>query len=460
MPVPNSAVRGIKWPAIPSTSNATLLALQYQLEQSQWWPRLELERLQLEQLSALLAHAYKYVPFYKNRLGDVAAQNFVLQGVGDLSRIPIITRSEIQANFEQLIATAMPEDHLPASSAKTSGSTGKPINFLNTRITKIFARAFVLRSHLWQDRDLTVKAAKILLRPKQDGEDILSNAGGDKEQNWIAAFPSGTMASFDSGQPIGVQLQWLQKRNPEWLVTYPSNLAALALAARENAVALPALKYLSTLGEVVTPRIRGLCREVWGLDIADVYSCRELNTIALQCPQHDHYHVQSERLIVEILDENGRPCQPGEIGRVVLTDLHNYAMPFLRYELGDYAQVGEPCDCGRTLPVLRQILGRTRNMLVLPSGEQFWPSVMLSQWAAIGPISQLQVTQHSLTDIEVKAVLNGPMPQPVEKKLLEKIKQDLHPEFLVRLNYVDHIPRSKSGKYEDFICAIDSWRQV
>ena len=456
MPVPISAAKGIQWPAIPSASNATLLALQYQLEQSQWWPPEVLESHQLKQLSLLLAHTYKYVPFYRQRLEEFATQNFVLKNLGDLCSIPVITRSEVQNNFEQMVATAMPEDHLPASSSRTSGSTGKPINFVSTRITKIFARAFVLRSHLWQERDLTVKAAKILVQAKPHGDKDQPYAVEDKEQQWISAFPSGTIASFDSGRPIDEQLDWLQKRNPEWLVTYPSNLAALASAARENDIALPALRYLSTLGEMLTPHIRELCREVWGIGIADVYSCRELNTIALQCPHHDHYHVQSERLIVEVLDAGGRPCQPGEIGRVVLTDLHNYAMPFLRYELGDYAQLGEPCECGRTLPVLSRILGRTRNMLMLPSGERFWPSVILSNWAALGPISQLQVIQQSPRDIEVKVVLTGPISAAIEASLREKIRRDLRADFVVRLNYVDHIPRAKNGKFEDFICTVDS----
>ena len=268
------------------------------------------------------------------------------------------------------------------------------------------------------------------------------------------AFPGGTLASFDSSRTVDEQLSWLKKHKPEWLITYPSNLAALAESAREKGIDLPALKYLSTLGEVVTPRLRALCREVWGLDIADNYSCKEVNTIAMQCPDHDHYHVQSERQLVEVLDEQGRPCKPGEIGRVVVTDLHNYAMPFLRYELGDYAELGEPCPCGRTLPVLKQILGRTRNMLVLPTGEQRWPSFIISEWAAMGPISQLQAIQHSLTEIEVRLVLNGTMEPPEEANLLEAIRRDLGGKFKVSLTYVDHIPRSSNGKFEDFISNI------
>ena len=455
MRVPLSAAKGIKWPAIPSPGNATLLAIQYQLEQSQWWPPEEMERHQLEQLSLLLAHAYKYVPYHRSRLQDLAAQNFVLRSRDDLEKIPIISRREIQDNFEQLIARGMPEDHMPMGSGQTSGSTGRPVKYATTRITKIFARALVLRSHLWQDRDLTVSAARILLSSGSDKQSD-TDTNKSKEQRWIMAFPGGGLANFDSSRTVDEQLRWLQQQKPEWLITYPSNLAALAEAARENKIDLPALKYLSTLGEVVTPRLRALCREVWGLAIADNYSCKEVNTIAMQCPDHDHYHVQSERQLVEVLDAQGRPCKPGEIGRVVVTDLHNYGMPFLRYELGDYAELGEPCSCGRTLPVLTQILGRTRNMLVLPSGEKLWPSFIISEWAAMGPISQLQAIQHTPKDIEVRAVLNGTMEPAAEARLLETIRRDLGGVFNVSLNYVDHIPRSSTGKFEDFVSNIGS----
>ncbi len=412
-----------------------------------------MQRHQLDQLSLLLAHAFKYVPYHRSRLEALAAQNFVLRDLEDLARIPIISRREIQDNFEQLVARGMPEDHLPVGSGQTSGSTGRPVKYATTRITKIFASALVLRGHLWQDRDLTVSAARILLSSGSDTEKTPDNSKG-KEQRWIMAFPGGKLASFDSSRTVDEQLRWLKKQQPEWLITYPSNLAALAETAREKGIDLPALKYLSTLGEVVTPRLRALCRDVWGLDIADNYSCKEVNTIAMQCPDHDHYHVQSERQLVEVLDEQGRPCKPGEIGRVVVTDLHNYAMPFLRYELGDYAEVGEPCPCGRTLPVLKQILGRTRNMLVLPSGEKIWPSFIISEWAAMGPISQLQAIQNSLTDIEVRLVLNGTMEPPEEANLLEAIRRDLGGKFNVSLTYVDHIPRSSNGKFEDFVSNI------
>src|SRR6185295_14515719 len=99
----------------------------------------------------------------------------------------------------------------------------------------------------------------------------------------------------------------------------------------------------------------------WGVGVVDVYSSEECGQIALQCPEHEQYHVQSESVLVEVLDDEGRPCAPGTIGRVVLTTLQNFAMPLIRYDIGDFAEPGPACPCGRALPVLTRIVGRVRN---------------------------------------------------------------------------------------------------
>ena len=127
---------------------------------------------------------------------------------------------------------------------------------------------------------------------------------------------------------------------------------------------------MRTFGEILEPVCRATCQQVFGVKVVDMYSSQEVGYIALQCPEHEHYHVQAENLLVEVLAEDGRGCGPGEVGRVVVTTLHNFAMPLLRYDIGDYAEVGASCPCGRGLGVLTRILGRQRNLLVLPDGRR------------------------------------------------------------------------------------------
>jgi phenylacetate-CoA ligase len=206
----------------------------------------------------------------------------------------------------------------------------------------------------------------------------------------------------------------------------------------------------------VTPELRQLVREIWGLPVMDVYSSKEAGIIALQCLEREHYHIQSESILVEILNDSNQPCTPGEIGRVVLTPLHNYATPLIRYDIGDYAEVGSPCPCGRGLPVLNRIYGRQRNMMVLPSGEKQWPGFRLGAWAKMGPIRQMQAIQKNRSQIEIKIVSTRPLIKAETEQLHRKITADFGGHFQISFRYVDDIPRSKGGKYEDFICEVDS----
>src|SRR5690606_42070577 len=131
----------------------------------------------------------------------------------------------------------------------------------------------------------------------------------------------------------------------------------------------------------------------WQLEIKVIYSAEEVGYIAHQSPQDESYLVQAEHVIVEVLDADGAPCLPGEVGQVVVTTLNNFARPLIRYALGDYARVGGPAACGRGLPVLQDIRGRQRNMLRLPDGNRIWPRTGFKEYAAGAPVVQHQLVQ-------------------------------------------------------------------
>lgn len=196
-------------------------------------------------------------------------------------------------------------------------------------------------------------------------------------------------------------------------------------------------------------------REAWGVEIVDSYSSEELGYIALQCPEHEHYHVQMESLIVEVLDENGMPCGVGEVGQVAVSTLHNFAMPLLRYASGDYAEVGAPCGCGRGLPVLTRILGRQRNMLLKPDGGRYWPSFPSEVWADIAPIEQFQVIQRDLDNLELRIVALRELTLAEGAALLAALRDALGSDYRITLVRLAQIPRAAGGKYEDFICEVE-----
>lgn len=181
-----------------------------------------------------------------------------------------------------------------------------------------------------------------------------------------------------------------------------------------------------------------------------MYSTQENGYLALQCPVHEHYHVQSEAVLLEVLNEAGEPCRPGEVGQVVVTPLLNFAMPMIRYAVGDLAEVGPPCDCGRGLPVLKRILGRVRDMLVYPDGRKGWPLLGDMYYTQIPDIRQFQVVQHAVDDIEIRVVTDQPLTPAEESQLGEWLHSRCGHAFPTRVTYHAEIPRGPSGKFHDF----------
>jgi phenylacetate-CoA ligase len=169
------------------------------------------------------------------------------------------------------------------------------------------------------------------------------------------------------------------------------------------------------------------------------------------------YHQHAESLLLEVLDENDRPVRPGESGRVVVTVLHNFATPLIRYEIGDHAQLGPACPCGRGLPTLTQILGRRRNMVVLPNGERRWPLVGFHRYREVADVRQYQLVQHSLGEIEMRVVTGtGSLDSIQSDALTRVIQESLRHPFRVRFTpFGRELPRARTGKFEEFVCLLD-----
>lgn len=434
------------WPAIPGKAGALALALQYQLEHSQWLPPEKIRLAQFEQLHHLLAEAFSKIAYWRDTLKQVGYEPRQPFSEAQFTSLPILDRLAVQGLADKLVNPSVPSSHGKVYKGSTSGSTGTPVTFYQTDLAQHFWRALTLREHLWQRRDFSGKMAV-----------IRSNVTTRVAASWGAAtarvIKTGPVCALNIRADIDEQLDWLQKHNPHYLLTHPSNLKALASRAIERGVALPQLRQLRSFGEILTEDTREQCRNAWKVDVADIYSSEEVGCIASQCEQ-GVYHIQSENLLVEIVDDHGSPCRPGEIGRVLITTLHNFAMPLIRYELGDYAECGAACPCGRGLPVIRRIMGRVRNMLKLPDGTQHWPSFPEDRWVGIAPIQQLQVVQKSLDTIVLKVKSARELTATEVVQLVETFKDTLKFPYRITVEPVASIPRSKNAKFEDFISEI------
>jgi phenylacetate-CoA ligase len=185
-----------------------------------------------------------------------------------------------------------------------------------------------------------------------------------------------------------------------------------------------------------------------------MYSSQEVGYIALQAPGLEHMLAQSEVTLVEVVDDDGSPTKPGETGKVVVTPLFNFATPLVRYALGDYAVVGDASPCGRSLPVLRQVLGRTRNMMVTRDGRRIWPTFGTTTITDIAPVRQHQFVQLDYETLEARFVVKRPLTPEEEAHLRHHILKRLPDGMKLNFVYRDRIERSAGGKFEDFVSMV------
>lgn len=437
---PRSTVSGLAWPLLLTNQAAPGPALQAQLLRSERYPREQLEACQRLQVAQLASHAHGQSRFWRSRLDSAGF------GKHDewFSALPVLTRSELKAAGPSFLPQRVPPTHGAIAKLKTSGSTGTPLEIAKTGLAITFWEAITVRDSLWHRRNLGGKLAAI----RVGAEERTGNGWGHAYEG----YRTGPGVTFDARMDVDAQLDWLIKEQPQVLLTHPSNLMALVSRSIEKGCRPEKLLEARTYSESLPQELRATLQDAWGVPLSDMYSTNEVGYIALQCPESGLYHIQSEDVLVEVLDDNGHACAPGQTGRVVVTSLHNFAMPFIRYDVGDHATVGEVCSCGRTLPTIERILGRTRNMMRLPGGRLAWPGFPMNTLVKLPAISELKMIQHSLDEIEVLLVLTQPLAADEEALLTDAIQVRLRHPFRIRLTPVAQIDRGSGNKREDFEC--------
>ncbi len=447
-----SGLHGVAWPAVPDERGMTLLALQYQFERTERWSAADLRRHQFRQLEALLAHAAAHVPYWRTILPAAGFRAGAPLTEEIWRRIPVLSRESLQAQGEAMHSRAVPPFHGAVQKTTTSGSTGRPVTVRKTELSLLLFEAVALREALWHRRDLAGTLAVVYSMGGKVPRD------GRRVAHWNpalgATFAGGPGVVFESTRPAPDLARALSRRDPDYLMVYPSLLAELVREASRQGLPFPSLAGIITYGEQLSDDVRAAATAQFGVPVTDIYSTEEAGYLALQCPVRPGYHVQAEAVLLEVLDEGGAPCAPGEAGRVVVTPLHNFAMPLIRYEIGDLAVPGGACACGRGLPVLERILGRMRNLLQAPDGSRFWPRLG-PLYEDLGlPIRQFQVIQRAPERLELKLVTARPFAAEEEERARAMLRRLCRHDFQVDLSYHDAIPRGPGGKFEDFICEV------
>lgn len=450
-----SGDRAPGWPSFPA--KPALAGLLDGLKVSQWWPAAELSAGQHPQLAWLVNWAATEVPYYQGTdwagpaarsLADALARH--PERFTELWReLPLLTKPALRLLGGKLNARTLPPGHAPVGLIRTSGSTGIPVEVRSTAPTRMLWDALTIREHLWWRRDFMQRMGVIRFRKAADRE-----TDGKVRSGWGSPvgqlFRSGPSSAMHIGRSMEQLADWLVSFDPAYLLAYPSIMGPLMDAVASRGGRPPSLQEVRLISEPLDPELGARLATEWQVRCTDLYSANEVGYIAFRCREQGALHVQSESLLVEILDDAGQPCPVGATGRVVVTSLHNLATPLLRYEIGDYAEVGAPCKCGRGLPVLARVQGRVRNLVRTPDGQRYWP-VSLGRVRKVAPLVQAQFVQTALDTVELRVVTSRVLTADEIADAVTRTRQALGYPFQVHIVQVDEIPRGPTGKYEEFL---------
>jgi phenylacetate-CoA ligase len=327
-------------------------------ERTQFWTAERLRQLQTRRLRALLDHAYRQCPFYEERFRRAGLAPADVRSLEDLRALAPLEKQDLQEQGERMVARDWPAADLIRN--QTGGSTGTPVPFYLSKDRKCSRAAATWRHNRWAGWQPGDKAAVIWGAPLDRPADTLrSRLRGRllREPLWLdaACLSEATMTGFH---------QALHRYRPRILQAYARAAVLFARFLRARGLEAYRPQAIVTSAEVLEDDERALLEDVFGAPVFNRYGCREVSVLASECPAHAGLHVMAEGLLVEVETPRG-PALPGELGGILVTDLLNWAMPLIRYRIGDMgAWAGGPCPCGRGLPRLERVAGRVTDFLV------------------------------------------------------------------------------------------------
>ncbi|HEX7475976.1 MAG TPA: hypothetical protein VF318_08425, partial [Dehalococcoidales bacterium] len=446
MTINNFISRNILAPVLDFSRGTQTMACLRQLESSQWWPRDKIQELQNERLRQLLQHAYATVPYYRRLFDGRSLKPDSIHSQRDLVRLPILTKDLIRTQSKELMAAGFSARQLVKLA--TDGSTGEPMQFYRTRQDQLsWGFAAAQRAYGWAGYRLGDKVARLnVVRPYHSTTHRISET--------TKLFFERTLmldAKKVSSQTLPVYLKKLVRFQPKIIWGYPSTIESLARYIIRQGTSDLKPAAIITGAEQLYDYQRELFSTVFGCCTFSYYSSWEAHAIAAECAEHSGYHISAENLIVEIVDEAGNPVTEGQEGRVLITNLQNYAMPFIRYSVNDLAvATDKTCPCGRGLPLLAGLSGRASDMIYTRSGKAISGTSLLHVFLTPLGVRQFQLVQTSYGRLTIKVIMEPPDSDQHRKDVIAQLtaryQAILGQEMDIAVEFVDVIPTTPGGK--------------
>lgn len=409
------------------------------MEQSQWWDPERLAALQLQRLRALLSSAAQ-VPYYRDLFAQHRFDPAAVRSVQDLQGLPFLTKSLIRSHTEAL-------KHPRAqglSRFNTGGSSGEPLIFFIGRERVSHDVAAKWRATRWWDVDIGDPEVVVWGSPIELGAQ-------DRVRLWRdALMRTSLLPAFEMSQAkLDGFVAHIRQRRPKMLFGYPSALSHIARHAEKQGVAMDDLgiKVAFVTSERLYDDQRRDIARVFGCKVANGYGSRDAGFIAHECPSGG-MHVTAEDVVVELVDRDGCVVAPGTAGEIVVTHLATRDFPFIRYRTGDVAVMDtQRCACGRGLPLLKEIQGRSTDFVVAADGTVMHGLALVYVVRDLPGVESFKVVQHSRERTSVQLVASDAFDRAGIDNIVAGFKRRLGAQVQVDVELVQHIAPEKSGKF-------------
>jgi phenylacetate-CoA ligase len=426
----------------------TSVGVRQRLEASQWWPQAELEALQLQRLRRLLARANAQVPYYRELFASLGFDPVRdLHSLADLARLPRLDKSTIRANGDRMKA----QDAVGLARFNTGGSSGEPLIFYIGRERVSHDVAAKWRATRWWNVDIGDPEVVVWGSPIELGAQDGVRAVRDRmlRTQLLPAFQM-------SAEKLDGFLARIRAARPRMLFGYPSALSHIARHAQARGQRMDDLgiRVAFVTSERLYDEQREQISKTFGCPVANGYGGRDAGFIAHQCPAGG-MHITAEDIIVETLDPDGNPVPRGTAGEIVVTHLATGDFPFIRYRTGDVGVLGDAaCSCGRGLPLLKEIQGRTTDFLVAQDGTVMHGLALVYILRDLPQVKAFKIVQESLDLTRVQVVADVPV-SGIRQKIVDGFRARLGAGIEVEVEQVEAIAPEKSGKFRYVISKVD-----
>jgi len=415
------------------------------LIKNQWKPFSELKRVQEAQLQRMIYYAYNRIPYYNKLFKGLSLKPENIRTINDLEKLPILTKEIIKKNWEDFKPAGL--EKMKFYTWSTGGSTGTPFRYRLDKFDRFLGGALWYRGWSYAgyelgDRTIFMGGSSLDINAKSYFTKLVHETARNIRM----------LSSFDMGEnDMKNYVHIINRFEPRYMYGYASSFYSFAKWIEDNGINIHSPNGIFSTAEKLFPEMRKKIESVFGTDLYDTYGLGDGGVSAYECSEHSGLHIDTERGVMEFVDEDGHQLEEGE-GRIVATSLHNHAMPFLRYDTGDLGHIiSKNCNCGRGYKLLKEVVGRSVDILITPEGMKIhgWFFLYIF-WEYCKGIKEYQVVQEKLDKIVIKIVPEDDF----DESQLHEIRETIRKRSLsweVEFKFVDKIERTGAGKYKFII---------